>query len=621
MTRPPRFDTAPKTPIQSDNLPLSHRLRDLADTLGLVWRASRRHSLTYAATTLIASALPAANLYVGKLLLDEVAQAAGGGVTYTALLTLLAIQVALGVFGSLLSTVGTASQQLLGDSLQHSVSRRILDKASGLSVDAFENAETYDRLQQAYREVGSRPLGVATQLVGLAGAAVTLISVGALMARLGVWVLPLVLLASVPGVIVSNRFGIQGYQMLRRQTHDARVQNYLGSLLTSDTLVKEVRLFGFEGHLLERWRSYYLGFRKTLEDLVRRRSAWGFGAALASALLIGLASALILRRAADGQISVGDFSIFVLGIAQVQATVSNLLNGVSGIYQNLLYMRNLFGFLELPSRDLDAGEVWAGPIDTIEFKDVGFRYPLTERDVLRGVNFTVRRGQALALVGENGAGKTTLVKLLTQLFEPSSGTILLNGMDAALFSPRSVQKQMSIIFQDFGQYQMSARENVALAEVARLAEEGVVESAVQRAGAEFVDDLPEGLDTPLGRLFQGGRQLSGGQWQRLALARLYFRDASVLVFDEPTAALDARAESETIEALRSQTTDRITLLISHRFSTVRLADQIVVLEGGVIVESGSHAELMARGGQYASLYNLQARGYGAAKTETVSDPA
>lgn len=607
---------AAQTPSSNnDAVALSHRLRDLGATLGLVWRASRRHSATYAAATLLGSALPAANLYVGKLLLDEVAQAATGGVTYAALLTLLAVQVALGVFGSLLSTLGTASQQLLGDSLQHSVSRRILDKASGLSVEAFENPETYDRLQQAYREVGSRPLGVATQLVGLAGAAVTLVSVGALMARLGVWILPLVLLASVPGVLVSNRFGIEGYRMLRRQTHDARVQNYLGSLLTSDTLVKEVRLFGFENHLLGRWREYYLGFRKTLEALVRRRSAWGFSAALASALLIGLASALILRRAADGQISVGDFSIFVLGIAQVQGTVAGLLNGVSGIYQNLLYMRNLFDFLELPGRDLDAGEVWAGPIDTIEFREVGFRYPLTDRDVLRGVNLTVRRGQALALVGENGAGKTTLVKLLTRLFEPSSGTILLNGMDAARFSPRSVQRQMSIIFQDFGQYQMSARENVALAEVARLTEEGGVEGAVQRAGAEFVDELPQGLNTPLGRLFQGGRQLSGGQWQRLALARLYFRDASVLVFDEPTAALDARAEAETIEALRSQTTDRITLLISHRFSTVRLADHIVVLDGGVIVESGNHAHLMARGGQYATLYNLQARGYG------VSGPA
>lgn len=582
---------------------------DLLETLRIVWQASPRHTLMYAATSLLSSGLPAANLYVGKLLLDEVAQAAQGNVTYQALLTLLSFQVGLTVLGSLLSTFQTTAQQLLGDSLQHSVSRRILDKASGLSVESFENADTYDKLQQAYREVGTRPLGVAMQLIGLIGAVVTLVSVGALIARLGFWVLPLVLLASLPGVWVSNRFGVENYRMLRWQTHDARVQNYLGSLLTSDTLVKEVRLFGFEPYLLTRWREYYLGFRKQLEDIVRRRALWGFGASLLSALLIGLASALILRRAAAGQISVGDFSVFILGIAQVQGTVSGFLSGISGIYQNLLYMRNLFEFLELPDRDLDAGETWSGPIHTIEFQEVGFRYPLTDRDVLKGVNFTVTRGQALALVGENGAGKTTIVKLLTRLFEPTSGRILLNGLDATRFSPRSVQREMSIIFQDFGQYQMSVRDNVAIAEVQRLDDVPGVETAIDRAGAEYVDTLPDRLNTPLGRLFQGGRQLSGGQWQRLALARLYFRDASVLVFDEPTAALDARAEFETMEALREQARERITFLISHRFSTVRLADYIIVLDGGVVTEAGSHSELLARNGKYAALYNLQASGY------------
>ncbi len=585
------------------------RAADLWATLKLVWAASPRHSLTFALASLVASGLPAANLYVSKLLLDEVGRAAGGNVTFASLLGLLAVQVGLGILGSLLSTVQGSSQQLLGDALQHGISRRILDKAAGLSVDLFENAETYDKLQQAYREVGSRPLGVATQLVGLAGAVVTLTSVGALLARLGPLILPLVLLASLPGVWVSNRFGVENYRMLRWQTHDARVQNYLGSILTSDSLVKEVRLFGFEPYLLARWRDYYLGFRRQLEDIIRRRSLWGFAAALLSALLIGAASALILRRAAAGQVSVGDFGLFALGIAQVQGQVSGLLGGVSGIYQNLLYMRNLFGFLELPARDLSAGEEWQGPIETIAFEDVGFRYPLTERDVLKGVSFAVKGGEALALVGENGAGKTTIVKLLTRLFEPTSGRILLNGQDAARFSPRSVQKQMSIIFQDFGQYQMSARENVAVADTPRLEDAPGMGAAVDRAGAAFAHDLPGGLETPLGRLFQGGQQLSGGQWQRLALARLYFRDASVLVFDEPTAALDARAEFETIEALREQARDKITLLISHRFSTVRLADQIVVLENGVVNEAGTHAELLARGGTYASLYRLQARGY------------
>lgn len=606
----------PPSPVTDPPPTRREQWRDLRATVGLVWQASPRHALTYAGTSLLSSALPAANLLVGKYLLDAVARAAQGNVTYQALLGLLAAQVGLVILGSLLSTVQGAAQQLLGDSLQHTVSRRILDKATTLSVEAFENADTYDRLQQAYREVGSRPLGVATQVVSLVGAVITLGSVGALMAQLGAWVLPLVILASVPGVIISNRFGVEGYRMLRRQTHDARVQNYLGSLLTSDTLVKEVRLFGFEPYLLRRWREYYLGFRTQLETLVRQRSAWSFGASLLSALLIGLASALILRRAAAGQISVGDFSVFVLGIAQVQGTVSGLLNGVSGIYQNLLYMRNLYAFLELPGRDLNAGEIWEGRIDTIEFRDVSFRYPLTDRDVLRGVNFTVRRGESLALVGENGAGKTTVVKLMTLLFQPTGGQILLNGVDAARFSPRSVQREMSIIFQDFGQYQMSARDNVALAESERLDDDAGVRRALGSAGAEFVQSLPAGLDTPLGRLFQGGRPLSGGQWQRLALARLYFRDASVLVFDEPTAALDAQAEFETIQALRAEAAGRITLIISHRFSTVRLADTIVMLEGGQITESGSHEALLSRGGRYAQLYELQARGYAASPEQT-----
>jgi ATP-binding cassette subfamily B protein len=294
----------------------------------------------------------------------------------------------------------------------------------------------------------------------------------------------------------------------------------------------------------------------------------------------------------------------------VQSQFQTLLSGVSSLYQNLLYMRNLFEFLEMPTRDLDAGEQWYGSVDTIEFQDVGFRYPGTTRDVLKGVSFTVRKGHALALVGENGAGKTTIVKLLTRLFEPTSGRILLNGLEASRFSPRSLQRAMSIIFQDYGQFQMTARENVALSDLEHLRNDAALERAGDRSGAnEFVQDLPDRYDTMLGRMFPGGRQLSGGQWQRLALSRLYFRDASVLIFDEPTAALDALSEFEAIEALRQQSRDRIAVLISHRFSTVRLADQIVVLEDGMISESGSHEELLVLGGTYASLFRLQARGY------------
>jgi ATP-binding cassette subfamily B protein len=557
----------------------------------------------------------AATLWVSKLLIDGVALAIRGGfpnqqVAYRQLAVLLGLQVAIGATSALLQSIYGASRELLGDTLQNRISLRILEKASALDVESFENAETYDTLRNAYNEVGSRPLSVMFQMIGVGQALITLASIGGLMSKLGAEVMPIVLVASVPGVIVSSKFGAEGYRMIRRRATDARHQNYLGALLTSDTLVKEVRLFGFEGYLLDGWQRHYQNFRAQFVELLKRRSAWGLVASLSSSLLIAIATLSVLRRAAQGTITVGDFALFVGGIVQVQSQFSTLLGSVTGIYESLLYMRNLFEFLELPSRDLDAGEPWNGPINSIEFQRVSFRYPLTERDVLTDVSFRVDRERALALVGENGAGKTTVVKLLTRLFEPTAGKILLNGLDAARFSPRSVQREMSIIFQDYGQYQMTARENIGLSRTDAMADDVAVEGAGEKSGAaEMVNDLPERYETMLGRLFPGGRQLSGGQWQRLALGRLYFRPASVQIFDEPTAALDAVAEAAMIDRLRAHGTERITLLISHRFSTVRMADWIVVLHAGAVVESGSHEELLRLHGVYATLFNLQARGY------------
>ncbi|RIH80195.1 Lipid A export ATP-binding/permease protein MsbA [Calidithermus terrae] len=523
---------------------------------------------------------------------------------------LLGLQVGLGVAGTLLATLQNAARDLLGDTLQNRIHRRILEKAAGLELAHFENPKTYDALLGATYEVGSRPLGVFTQLVALAQAVLTLSSIGFLMSRLGWAVMPLVLLASLPGVLVASRFGFENYRMIRRRAPEARMQNYLAQVLVDDDYVKEVRIFGFEGYVLGRWQEVYRKFRAQLVPLVYQRGAWGFAASLASAILIALATLQVLARAAAGRISVGDFALFAQGIVQVQGTFSSLLGGLSGIYQNLLYMRNLFEFLELPARNLDTGEEWKGPIHSVEFQDVSFRYPLTEREVLKGVSFRLERGQSMALVGENGAGKTTVVKLLTRLYEPSAGRILLNGQDARRYSPRSVQKQISSIFQDYARYALTARENVALSRIEEQANRAGLEQASRKGGAdEVIAALPEGYDTQLGRQFNRGLQLSGGQWQRLALSRLYFRGSSVLVFDEPTAALDAAAEFEVIEALRQQAKDRITLIISHRFSTVRLADVIVVLEDGRVSEQGSHEELLRQGGTYATLFRLQARGY------------
>lgn len=590
-------------------------LRDLRETLRLVWQTGTLQALVALSLSFLQAFIPAATIWVSKLLLDAVAQAIEGRLgspqqAFTQLLGLLALQVGVGAAASVIAAIQTTNRELLSDALQNRISLRILHKAAELELSQFEDSATYDALQNAYREVGSRPLGVFTQTVSLVQALITLGTVSALMAQLGASVVPLILLATIPNVWVTSRFGTEGYRMIRRQVAEARLQNYLGYLLTNDSAVKEVRLFGFEPYLIARWQQYYQKFRAQLVSLVTRRSAWGLAAALSSALLVGAATLVVLRRAARGLVTIGDFGLFIQGIAQLQNQFATLLSGFTGIYQNLLYMRNLFEFLELPARDLDAGEAWQGAITRIEFRDVSFRYPLTDRDVLESVSFTVERGQALALVGENGAGKTTLIKLLTRLYEPTSGQILLNGLDARRFSPRSVQAEMSIIFQDFNQYQMTVGENVALGRSEALAENEEVIAASTRAGADgFIGRLPKGYDSMLGRWFAGGQQLSGGQWQRLALARLYFRGGSVLVFDEPTAALDANAEFEVVEALRQQAKRRITVIISHRFSTVRLADQIFVLQSGTITESGSHEVLLEQGGLYAQMYRIQARGY------------
>ena len=616
----------PKTTTPS--IPLKVRTRqmliDLGATARLVWGASAGLFVLILVISLVLALVPAATLWVSKLLLDDVALAVRGGfgnadVAYRQLATLLALQVGIGAAAALLQTIYGASRELLGDTLQNRISLRILEKAAALDVESFENAETYDALRNAYNEVGSRPLGVMFQMIGIGQAMITLASIGSLMTRLGWHVMPIVILASIPGVIVSSKFGAEGYRMIRRRATEARHQNYLGSILTSDTLVKEVRLFGFERYLIDGWQEYYRSFRTQFVSLLRRRSGWGLTASLSASFLIALATLSVLRRAAQGAITVGDFALFVGGIVQIQNQFSLLLNSVTGIYESLLYMRNLFEFLELPSRNLDAGDQWRGPINTIEFEHVSFRYPLTDRDVLTDVSFRIERGQSLALVGENGAGKTTVVKLVTRMFEPTAGRILLNGLDAARFSPRSVQREMSIIFQDYGQYQMTARENIGLSRTSALGDDPAIEGAGEKSGAvDVVNDLPDRYETMLGRLFPGGRQLSGGQWQRLALGRLYFRPASVQIFDEPTAALDALAEAAMIDRLRAHGAERITLLISHRFSTVRTAEHIVVLHEGGVVEAGRHEELVAQGGIYATLFNLQARGYRDSSVELIN---
>ena len=373
-------------------------LADLAATARLVWSASPRLLSLILLLSILLALVPAATLWVGKLLLDEVARAIAGGFpnaaeAYRRLATLLALQVGIAIGASLVQTVYSTARELLGDTLQNRISLRILHKAAALDVESFENAETYDALRNAYNEVGSRPLGVMFQVIGIGQALITLTSIGGLMARLGWEVLPLVLLASIPGVIVSSRFGAEGYRVMRRRATDARHQNYLGSILTSDSSRERSPVCSASSAICSRaGRTTTRNFARSSSACSRRRSAWGLAATLGSSLLIALATLSVLRRAANGAITVGDFSLFVGGIVQIQSQFTGLLNGVTGIYESLLYMRNLFEFLELPSRNLDEGDEWRGPIESIEFERVSFRYPLTDRDVLSDVSFAITKG-------------------------------------------------------------------------------------------------------------------------------------------------------------------------------------------------------------------------------------
>jgi ATP-binding cassette subfamily B protein len=590
-------------------------LGDLLGTVALVWTAGPILLVVVLLLTVALALVPAATLWVSKLLVDAVGVAIAGGArdadaAYGQLVRLLVLQLFILLLGLVLRAGQDSVRELLADALRHHANRCILEKAASLDVAHFENAGTYDALCHATAEVGTRPISIIVSLVSLGQALIVLGSIGTLMTRLDARIMPLVLLASVPGVLVSMRFGAESYLMLRRRGTLGRAQQYLSTLLTSDDDVKEVRFFGAERYLLERWHAYYKDFRLQLVRLLTQRGWWTVAAAVTSTAFTGAASLPVLRRAADGQLTIGDVSLFIAGIGQVQAQFSLLLSSVATLYTDVLHMRNLFEFLELPSRDLTAGETWTGPIASIEFDQVAFCYPFTDREILRDVSFRIGKGQSLALVGRNGAGKTTIVKLLTRLFEPTGGRILLNGQDASRFSPASVQRAMSIIFQDYGHYHMTARENIALGHPAAMSDDDAIEGAGMKSRAhEFVDRLPERYDTMLGRMFPGGVQLSGGQWQRIALGRMYFRPASVTIYDEPTAALDAVAEADAVRQLQDEAGDRISVIISHRFSTIRLADAIVVLNDGTIVESGSHEQLIQQGGEYAKLFALQAAGY------------
>ena len=593
-------------------------LQQLPGTLRLVWEADRAGAVAILALTVLLALLPAAVAWVGKLIVDGVVLAARSGARedVARVLWRVAAEAGLLALQTGAARLLTHRRELLRGTLGNTVNERILEKALRLEVRHFEDSEVYDRMQNARREAASRPLSLALQAVAVGQHLVTLLALSGLLLRLSPASVLVIVAASVPAFLAEARLSGESFRVLTWRAPEGRRLNYLEWILTRDSHVKEVKLYGLGPTVLARYRALFRRFFDEDRRIARKKLRAGLAYGLLSLAAFYAMYALMAARAARGALSLGDLTLYIAVFRQGQAAVQAVLQAVAAVYEDALFMANLFGYLDLPTggeaprRTPPLSPARGRPLP-LELRGVSFRYPGKEAWALRDVSLTLAPGEKLGLVGENGAGKSTLVKLLLRLHEPTEGEIRYGGVDLRDMDPEDLRLRVGAVFQDFVRYQFSAAENIGLGDPRRLEDRDRIAEAARRGGAaELVSALPQGYDTVLGGWFEAGHELSSGQWQKLAVARAFMREeAELLILDEPTASIDAEAEHELFQRFQALAADRTAIVISHRFSTVRIADRIAVLHGGRLEELGSHRELLDRGGRYARLFRLQAAGY------------
>ncbi len=561
---------------------------------------------------ILKAAIPLSMLYVGKLIIDEVILLSQHGGNMKLLWIYVGAEFALAVLSDILGRIIALVDSLLGDLFSNRTSVRLMQHAAELDLDQFEDSVFYDKLERARRQTTNRMV-LMSQLLTQVQDIITVVFLAAGLVVFNPWLILLLVVTVIPGFLGEAYFNEREYSLLRGWTPERRELDYLRHTGASDETAKEVKIFGLSPYLIQRYHELSERFFKANRAIATRRAGWGMLLAAVGSAGYYAAYVVILASAVRGTLSIGELTFLAGSFARLRSLLEGMLSRFAVIAEHSLYLQDLFDFFDLRPRISSQHNARPFPKPIREgfvFEHVGFHYAGTERRVLNDVSFTLRAGEKLALVGENGAGKTTLVKLLARLYDPTEGRILLDGHDLREYDLSELRSEIGVIFQDFVRFQMTAGVNIAAGRIDEKEDMKRIEHAAEQSRADsVVGRLPQGYDQVLGRRFANGVDLSGGEWQKIALARAYMRDAQLLILDEPTAALDARTEFEVFQRFAELTKGKAAVLISHRFSTVRMADRILVLEHGGLIEIGTHEELIEKQGRYSELFNIQAAGY------------